>query len=325
MIMNKFLQFLSLFLISIAITGSCQIRTKKVPLQSVPFPYVETPALLTNASNTNKWMVKHYWDNFFDSTRTYSTDTMLTGGVNKIEFNRAFTRYAANLSELPVKDLLEAQRLLMERAVESKKIRSEELIYERLIQFNQHFFYNPNSPYRNEEAYIPVLEVLLESPFEDSLSKAQYQFQLERCKLNRLGQIANNFTYSTREGLIADLYSISAKYTLILFSNPDCQSCAEIIANFSQSDRVNLLLENNILKIINIYIDEDLATWFKKAPEYPDNWINAYDPEGLLRSNQLYNVRALPSLYLLDVDKVVIHKDADPETVFDFLIQQSYR
>lgn len=312
-------------LITLLLLSSCKIKSNKDEVTAVPFPYVQAPALMSDASGTQKWMVAHFWDKFFDSTRVYSPDTSLVGGVTEREFNSAFTKYALNISDLPVKNMLEAQKVLIEKAIESKEKSPGEKIYDRIVYLNHHFFYNVNSPYRNEEAYIPILEALINSPFEDPVNKEKYVFQLERCKLNRLGQPANNFRYALRSGQTGELYDLVSDFTLLLFTNPDCQSCAEVVEAFSRSEEINRLIERERLKIINIYIDQELELWLTKEPEYPKNWINVYDPDMVIRTDEIYNIRGIPSLYLLDADKKVIFKDPDPEPVFEFLNQQSLR
>jgi hypothetical protein len=54
-------------------------------------------------------------------------------------------------------------------------------------------------------------------------------------------------------------------------------------------------------------------------PIYPDKWYNGFDPDLVIRGESLYNVRAIPSLYLLDEDKTVLMKDAPEKKVFDYL------
>ena len=54
-------------------------------------------------------------------------------------------------------------------------------------------------------------------------------------------------------------------------------------------------------------------------PIYPEEWLNGFDPDFVIRTDVLYNVRAIPSLYLLDKDKTVIMKDAVTERVLDFV------
>ncbi|MBO7320662.1 MAG: DUF5106 domain-containing protein, partial [Bacteroidales bacterium] len=50
--------------------------------------------------------------------------------------------------------------------------------------------------------------------------------------------------------------------------------------------------------------------WYKYMPIYPENWINCHNEDLKIRGENLYDVRAIPSLYLLDREKRVILKDA---------------
>ena len=79
------------------------------------------------------------------------------------------------------------------------------------------------------------------------------------------------------------------------------------------------LISERKLAVVNIYIDEDIASWYSYMPIYPDNWYNGYDPNLIIRTDLLYNVRAIPSLYLLDRDKRVIMKDAPEPRVLSYI------
>ena len=82
------------------------------------------------------------------------------------------------------------------------------------------------------------------------------------------------------------------------------------------------LIADGRLAVLNIYIDEDIAAWRSYMPVYPDEWYNGFDPDLAVRTENLYDVRAIPSLYLLDADKKVIMKDAPENKVFNYLTQQ---
>ncbi len=66
------------------------------------------------------------------------------------------------------------------------------------------------------------------------------------------------------------------------------------------------MVDDGTLAVLNIYIDEDLGEWFKYMSVYPGKWYNGYDHNHIIRDDTLYDVRAIPSLYLLDRDKKVI-------------------
>ena len=71
--------------------------------------------------------------------------------------------------------------------------------------------------------------------------------------------------------------------------------------------------------MVDVYIDEDIDLWKQRMAGYPSAWINGYDPTFTIRTDRIYAVRAVPSLYLLDKDKTVVLKDAPAEVVLPAL------
>ena len=69
---------------------------------------------------------------------------------------------------------------------------------------------------------------------------------------------------------------------------------------------------------IKIHVnDPNGANWGKG--NMVDGFENGFDPDFVIRTEDLYDVRAIPSLYLLDADKTVIMKDAPENRVFRYL------
>jgi hypothetical protein len=83
--------------------------------------------------------------------------------------------------------------------------------------------------------------------------------------------------------------------------------------------RISSMISSGVLAVLNIYIDEDLQAWREYMPIYPEEWYNGFDPDLVIRTDNLYSVRAIPSLYLLDKDKRVIMKDAPENKLFNYL------
>ena len=146
-----------------------------------------------------------------------------------------------------------------------------------------------------------------------------YAREARLCSLNPLGTKAADFVFSDRYGKSYSLYGIRAPYTLLFFSNPGCHACKDIIDVLSGDPGISAAVKAGKLAVLNIYIDSDLTEWYRYMPVYPDEWYNGYDPNLVIRNDMLYNIRAIPSLYLLDEDKRVILKDAPQETVFAWL------
>ena len=52
--------------------------------------------------------------------------------------------------------------------------------------------------------------------------------------------------------------------------------------------------------------------------EIPDGWINSYDKELTVLTEECYDLKAMPALYLLDKDKKVLLKDATVKEIEDY-------
>ena len=63
------------------------------------------------------------------------------------------------------------------------------------------------------------------------------------------------------------------------------------------------------LKLLAVYTDTDLVLWRKHLPELPGQWIGGRDEGEYLYKNNVYDLKALPTVYLLDKNKKVVLKD----------------
>ena len=136
------------------------------------------------------------------------------------------------------------------------------------------------------------------------------------CALNRPGTPATDFRFIDTAGRKRTLYGIRAELLLLIFGNPDCQACKELQEALESREDLSAAIASGELKVVDIYIDDDVEGWKQRVAEYPASWINGYDPDFVIRTDLLYNVRALPSLYLLDANKTVLLKDCTPEQFF---------
>lgn len=183
---------------------------------------------------------------------------------------------------------------------------------------------DPNSQIRNDELYIPLLEAVIASPFYDSTEKIRPQFQLDMAMKNRVGYPATDFTYTLANGMKGRLYDVAAPYTLVYINNPDCHACKEMLEWMTASTVIANQLKSGKLKLVAIYPDEDVAIWRDHLKDVPGEWINGYDADLAIRREELYDLRAIPSLYLLDRDKKVLLKDCTSvDMVEAYLVRNS--
>ena len=137
--------------------------------------------------------------------------------------------------------------------------------------------------------------------------------------LDRTGTPAADFAFTDTQGRIRTLYGVKAEYTVLIFGNPGCKACREIMEDMESTPEVAALIGSGRLKVVDVYIDQEIEDWKAHIPEYPAAWINGYDHHYAIRTDILYNVRGIPSIYLLDAEKTVLQKDTTPERLLTTL------
>lgn len=309
--MRRYLAPLLLTLLLLAVSA-CGGRTPKPLPPATSFPYPEPPAMVTDEAQRINYAIIHFWDKYFEAPARYNAS--LT--------EQAFVNFVTLLQMAPLAPAERAQDTLLCRAERSESARdSASQVLEQILTLEEKYLYDVNSPYRNEEFYLPVMRHILAWPEVKPEVRARTEREYPLFSLNRIGEVAADFTYTLRNGRTGTLHGIKADRILMFFSNPGCQNCKEIIEALSNSMAVQAQLQDGTLKVLNVYPDEDLSEWFAYMSHYPKNWINAFDAEGIIRGDSIYFLRAIPSLYLLDSEKRVICKDAPLEEILRRLEQ----
>lgn len=260
------------------------------------FELPQIPAMYTTPEQRTEFLVKHYWEHFNFSDTSYIHLPEIT--------EQAYADFLNTTNYTSIGVACEGMKILMNRAKENKTM------FDYFTSMADKYLYDPNSPYRNEELYIAVLEQMIETDLLTDTDKIRPQYRLNLAKKNRLGTKALNFTYTTSSGKQGTMYALRSEYLLIYINNPGCHACGEITEELKHSEIVQQLLANKRLTILCIYPDEDLTGWKDHLGDFPAEWINGYDKDFVIRDNNLYDLKAIPSLYLLDKGKTVLLKDA---------------
>ena len=250
----------------------------------------------------------HYWDRFDFA------DTLFVREADTAQMVEAYARWVALISDRPADAA--PMDSLMRRASASRPM----LDYFTMLA--QQVIHDPNSPLRNDEFYIPVMQAVLASPYYDEYERIGPAYDLAMASQNRLGQRANDFRYTLASGATGTLYGVKAEYTLLFINNPGCHACTETIDALKNAPIINRLLGQKKLTVLSIYPDEELDEWRKHLNEFPKEWVNGYDKTFAIKEQQLYDLKAIPTLYLLNKDKTVLLKDAPAQTIEEYLLMK---
>ena len=170
------------------------------------------------------------------------------------------------------------------------------------------FLNNPDSPVRQESLYLLFLESLLNTPDIPEELAARSKEKIRKTSLNMKGAIANDFHYIDSHGRESSLHQLKASRTLLIFYDPECPHCAPILKKIASNPKVNAAISAGAVKVLAVYTEGKRDVWEKTKKKMPRQWTVAYDLTGILDS-ELYDIPAMPTVYLLDADKRVVVKD----------------
>lgn len=317
--MRRILAAFSVFLLLL----SCGPRKEKAVSGSAPatrpFPSVDAPALLDSPGERAAYILTHFWDRFTDTSRVYPCDSATVNGVSLDEVEAQVGLFTTLLSQERTDVADKAVKIFYDRLDAFQRAVPASNLFPQLVALTSRYLYDPNSPVRNEALYLPFVSRLATSDLVDPALHRAYAWDAEMCARNLPGTRAADFTFVDTEGRRRTLYGVKAEYILLVFANPGCQACRELTEAMAASPSISERIASGRLKVVDVYIDDEIGEWKAHVADYPSDWICGYDPACAIRTDLIYNVRAIPSIYLLDASKTVLLKDAPMERALNAL------
>lgn len=285
------------------------------------FTKTQIPISITEPEDRADYYITHYWDNY------NFADTALLHNVEVTE--QAFV------------DFLDVMRIARAGAVSSgidkhlnSAIAADSVagvgalplfrdLYER-------YLWDPNSPMRNDELYIVYLGRVIGNKKIADIDKVRAEYQMELASKNRVGHKAADFKFAAYNGegghVKRSLYrnfgrAVGSDFTVVFFYNPDCQACKEIRTTLVSSGIISVLEKRGRLNVLAVYTDQDLNLWttYAKSNGMPAHWVNGYTMGVQDDISELYDLKAIPTMYLLDSENNVLLKDATVWQIEEFL------
>lgn len=186
---------------------------------------------------------------------------------------------------------------------------ADSAVFLQTITYLETPFGSPNSAYRNDSLYSVLLRAKSRSAWVDTVFRRKAQERITLLQQNLPGSIANDFVYETPSGYSRKFHEIKAKYTLLFFYNPECPACREMKSSLASSVVISDKVKSKELAVLAIYADKDERIWLDNLDEMPAGWMHGRDKEEVLYRDGIYDLRAIPTVYLLDAEKRVVLKD----------------
>lgn len=176
------------------------------------------------------------------------------------------------------------------------------------FEFAELYLDNPSSPVRNEDLYIRVLEALLSVRELPESLRLRAEYELKTANMNRPGTLATDFEYIDRGGRRASLHALNAERLMLIFYDPECSHCSDILNDLASDAGINAAIDAGSLTVLAVYAEGKKDVWERTCEAMPANWLVGYDLSGILK-NELYDLPAMPVIYILDASKTILLKD----------------
>lgn len=271
--------------------------------EKVTFPMVAVPDEITDPQARAKYLGEHFWDNVDFAT---ASEALVEQGLIDM---------ASIFPLLNSETLITSMTALVKKAETSK----EGLLM--MLSLADKYLYGTASPLYNEAAYRGLLQSALISKALNKADKEPYQKQLVILEMNNEGSAAVDFDMQLVDGSKAKLSDIEAPVSILFFYAADNLDCKLQRFRLTQARLVNYLQRAGGIKIVAVCVEGDKAAWEKFRADSPKEWLHVFDASGKIKSENLYDLRTLPRLYLLDEQKTVLLKNTKADDIEQYLVQ----
>lgn len=277
-------------------------------ISSLQFPFPEIPATLTEPEARKAFLLTHYWAQF-----SFADTTLVN---NRDVTEQGFVNFIALLLDGTTTEELARESLKNWCAGFVGKDHARRV----LTKTADDYLYNPNSPFYNEGLYGLYLETWLDVLPPDDAQRSAFSFKLKLIRRNNVGETATDFTYYLPDGARRTLAATSVKgdRLLLVFYDPECESCHAVLGQMAASPALAEAVQAGKISVLAVYTEGNEEAWRRALPDMPEGWTIGTDREAV-KTGVLYDLKAMPSLYLLDGQKRVLLKDAAFEEINRFL------
>lgn len=252
---------------------------------------VPIPSDLSSPEERTEFRFLHYWDRlvFTDKTYTHDADFM----------SRIFDRYVSHLSEVDSAAAYPAVEDLMRRA------QADSVTYYVFTHLADNLY-----ECGDYESYLPFARAIIASDYPSEDDKMIPEYQLSLVLKNRPGTPATDFTYHTIDGMSSMSSLLGERPLILFFYNVSCHTCHRVMADIESSEILSTAISIGKLSVLTVDKMGPLDDWTSSLKdELPKGWIHGYNYTDLYDTD-LYNIKGVPTIYLLDKDGTVLIREA---------------
>ena len=279
----------------------------KILLALEPISIPESPILESGVIDSTFQYIyfkKHFWD-----TIDLSDDRMVRTPVFHTKMEKFLVEYTPQISDSIVKyvDVLIAQ------------LPKDSDLFKYVVNWTTHHYESSNIMGHDAVFVHMVFTYFItrQAPWVDEVQLTNIIDKAMRISPNLIGSIAPFITLPDDKGVVQDMHSIEAPFTILFFYDPDCGHCKK------ETPLVKETLEKYMDRGVKVYAvctEFDDVMWKEFIVEFGvEDWINVIDIENSSNFRGKYNVMGTPRLFVLDAKKKIIAKQIDAAALDEIL------
>lgn len=286
----KFLYIIPVLLLLAGCTARTERKTKPAAAPSeLALPVI--PDSLADPADRAGWLVLHYWDGMDFGKTALSLDTAF--------MEQSFANYTTVLALVDAGQRSIAVERLMKRA--SVEPRAAAF----LADIAERYLYDLESPVYNQDLFLPFVEYQLAAGGTDT---GLEQLRADIMK-NAPGTKAPDIVLTAPDGSLHHLFRDGSQAKiLLLFYEPDCNVCHDMMERLRTDPALEKGIADDSLRLVAVYQGDDVGAWMEHASSLPPQWEVRHDARGIIDGDELFIVRATPTVYLLAPDGTVLSR-----------------
>ena len=270
----------------------------------IPDPPKDANGNITDSTFQFRYYKFHYWDNV-----DFGDERLLRTPIFQGKVKTYMNQMTAQIPD----SIIASADTIIEKSKANKEVfkycvASLTNYYEtsKIMGFDKVFVHLAEKYYMSDLAY-----------WADSTLKANIHARVEKIKPNILFTQAHDLAMPDTGLVMHTLYSVKAKYTVLVFWDPTCSHCKiEIPKLLHYYDSVKTKIS---IEVFSIGMESDMEVWKKYVRENKLDWLNVSDLYNQTNFRNYYDIYSTPVIYLLDDRKRIIAKRLDTEKVSGFI------
>ena len=165
-------------------------------------------------------------------------------------------------------------------------------------------FYQVDSPLRDDELYLHILDREARCTSLMSTDYRRMDWKRHLLQANAVGSEVIDLPISDSNCDETSLHRLLDRQAVILIYGEDCKACTKLMEEAVNSSVLKKAASDDKLRLISLYIGENNDEFAAKSAVLKD-WANYIDSRQLVRYENAFDSRLVPSLYLISDKKMV--------------------